>query len=135
MTGFVTFHVLRSANGFEPGWYYRLVDSLHNEPDGPYTTRQAAEAAASVLACVRDGRRRLMTVSDRVLALLRSRVNKPVNLVRHAAEVGIRVEYPENVIKVHVHHARRGLQPNERIISTYGRHVRGHRGTYTLIHV
>jgi hypothetical protein len=43
---FVTFEIHRPANGFERGWYFRMTSSLHNEPVGPYLTRDEAEEVA-----------------------------------------------------------------------------------------
>ncbi len=42
---FVTFKIEKPANGLERGWYYRITESLHNEPIGPYPTETAAYIA------------------------------------------------------------------------------------------
>ncbi len=44
---FATFEVKHAANGFEPGWYFRLTDSLFSSaPVGPYLTQDEAEKTA-----------------------------------------------------------------------------------------
>ncbi len=55
MAEFTTFEVERPANGFERGWYFRMRDSLYNEPIGPFSSQREAEQAAAQLMSIYKG--------------------------------------------------------------------------------
>ena len=49
MPKFAIFEVKEAANGFDVGWYFRLTESLYNEPVGPFATEEQAREAATTI--------------------------------------------------------------------------------------